>query len=801
MKISLNWLNELVPVSQDARGVQGLVDDLTMLGFEVESVTPFSRDLSGVICARITEVNPHPDADKLRLVTVDRGADGPLTLVCGAPNVRTGMRVPLARLGATLPGMDGPLKKAKIRGVVSEGMLCSNVELGLSDDHSGLLELDESWAVGESLQERLGCCDTVLDVDITQNRGDAFSILGLARELAACRKLPLSIPASPAPARSPQTLPLTVTIEECCAREAAPRYMGLLLDNVSVAPSPRWLQDRLEAVGLRAINNVVDVTNYVMWELGHPLHAFDLRQVRGSAIHVRFAQPGESFVTLDGATRELDGSEVLICDSERPVALGGIMGGENSGIADDTTSVLLECACFDPVVIRMGARRLNIASDSARRFERGVDMQNLDVVIQRAAGLLSELAGARIAGDTVDCHPAPRSWPEVTLRPQRANSLLGLQLSPDTMAAHLRSLGIEVHEDAGLLKCTAPGWRFDLEREVDFIEEIVRLEGYDSVPSALNARVPLDQPQDARPAFQRRLRDRLVQLGFRQISSYSMMDPAVLDAVWPARPSLIINNPLAAEMSRLRNSLLPSLLQAAIYNLNRRQRVVRLFELDREFHPDGQSDTGCREPRHLCAVLAGDFREAGWLGAGRTATVHDLREALLALLDELGATPEFRPCAEGPWSENSREVLLDGVSVGTFGEIRPQVLEALGGAEAVFAFDLDLEVLLARPTGERQFRSFPRQPAVHRDLSVLLDKAREAAEVEELIRKQSKGLLQDLRLFDVYEGQGVPAGKHSLSWALQFNSEERSLSDGDVEPVMRRIIAALERDLAATLRT
>jgi phenylalanyl-tRNA synthetase beta chain len=784
--------------------VSGIVHDLTMLGFEVESITAHSRDLTGVVCVRITDVQPHPDADKLRLVTVDRGPEGPLTLVCGAPNVRVGMQVPLARLGATLPGMDGPLKKAKIRGVVSEGMLCSEVELGLSTDHSGLLELDSGWTPGECLQERLGCCDTVIDIDITQNRGDAFSILGIARELSARRGLPLTLPASPLPPRSSHTLPLTVEIAEE-ARSAAPRYIGLVLDGVTVGPSPRWLRDRLEAVGLRSINNVVDVTNYVMWETGHPLHAFDLRQVKGNGIVVRHARAGEPFVTLDGASRSLDTGALLICDRERPVALAGIMGGENSGIADDTTAVLLECACFDPVVIRMGARALNLASDSSRRFERGVDMVNLQFVVDRAASLLGELAGARLAGDPVDCHPAPCHRPEVALRPARANALLGLQLDAATMARHLRSLGITVREQDGLLHCTAPGWRFDLEREVDYIEEIVRLQGYDSVPDSLSARVPLDQPQDPRPAFQRRLRDAMVGLGFRQTSTYSMVDPRVLEAVWPGRPALEISNPLAADMSRLRNSLLPSLLEAAVYNLNRRQRVVRLFELDREFHPDPTSGTGCREPRHLVAVLAGDHRETGWLAPGRTVTVHDLREALLCLLGGLSPeAPTFEalpdPADAGPFSENSRRVLLDGASLGILGQLRPQVVEALGGSEPVYAMDLDVETLLARPESQRQFRPFPRQPAVHRDLSLLLDKNKEAGAAETLIRQQAKGLLHGLRLFDIYEGQGVPEGSRSLSWSLQFCAEDRSLTDVEIDPVMKRILSALERELGATLR-
>jgi phenylalanyl-tRNA synthetase beta chain len=792
MKISLNWLAEFVPVDQDAAGVARLCEQLTMLGFEVESVERLERGLPGVVCARVERVEPHPDADRLRLVTVDHGAAGSLTLVCGAPNVAEGLLVPLARLGARLPGLGNePLKKAKIRGVVSEGMLCSDVELGLSDDHGGLKILaGDDWRPGRPLAEVYGLEDTVLDLEITQNRGDAFSILGVARDLAALNGWTLRRPALPAPERAPGDATAAISIDPDCT--GCLRYAGQRLDGLRVGPSPRWLVDRLEAVGLRAINNVVDATNYVMWELGHPLHAFDWRQIRGATIRVRFAAEGEGFTTLDGQERRLGAGHTLICDGERPVALGGIMGGLNSGIEDDTTEILLECAAFDPVNIRLGARQAGLASDSSRRFERGVDPEDAAAVLARCAALLGQIAGARVAGEMVEAIRGPRPRVRVRVRTARVNALLGWSLPTDRIRRHAEALGATCESDGAGLWITAPSWRFDLEREVDWIEEVVRLEGYGQVAEARSARVPLGQRPNPRREFAARVRELAVRLGYQQVMNYSMVDPALLARVLPGQPALRIRNPLAEELSALRTSLLPSLLQAAAYNLNRRNDDLRLFEIDREFHPDAASGTGCRENLRLAMLLAGRRVPEHWAAPAAPASVHDLKETARALLNELQLDGlDWHPYLDRVFSANSLEIRIQGRSLGRLGQLDPLLGEELGLAQPIFLLDLDLDELAQRQANAVRYRPFSRRPSVWRDLSVVGPQESSAGQWLEAIEAAGRPLLAEVGVFDLYQGRGLAPGEISRSFRLRFSDPERPLADADVEPAVAAIVAAL----------
>lgn len=803
MKISLNWLSDFLPVDPLEEGLDHLVHQLTMLGFEVESIEEIDRSLDGVVCAEIIAVEPHPDADKLRLVTVEHGADETLTLVCGAPNVAVGRKVPLARLGARLPGMDNkPLKQAKIRGVVSKGMLCSEVELGLSDDHEGLMLLEgEEWTSGRPLAEAIGYRDTVLDIEITQNRGDAYSILGIARDLAALNGWELLYPCCDSAPHAAKSRSPEITIDDDCASSGCPRYAGQLMSGVTVGPSPRWMVDRLEAVGLRSISNVVDVTNYVMWELGHPLHAFDLRQLKGGEIRVRFARQDESFTTLDGEERNLGSEHTLICDAERPVALGGIMGGLNSGIEADTTEILLECAAFDPVNIRMGARRAGLSSDSSRRFERGVDFDNIEQVLERARDLIAAVAGATIAGPVADAYPRPREIPVIKLRPARCTAILGIELAKERMEAHLQSLGCAVASRGTDLQVTPPSWRFDLEREIDLIEEVVRLEGYEQVPEATAARVPLGQRLNPPRDFATRLREEAVRLGYRQVMGYSMVDPAVQQRCGVEEELLRIRNPLSEDMAALRSSLLPSLVQTAVYNLNRRARQLRLFELDREFHLDPASDTGCREAMHLVLLMCGDRVPESWQGEAVALDVLDMKESVLALLNRFQVVGlRFNPYVDSFWSANSVEILNGAERLGVFGQLEPRFCELLGTEVPLFGADLDLEAMLACKRDGHRFEDFPRQPPVLRDLSFLCPAELPSGELEALLAKAGKPLLQSVRLFDIYQGKGVAAGKVSRSYRLEFNRADQTLRDEDVDPLIETMIKRAAKTLDAELR-
>jgi phenylalanyl-tRNA synthetase beta chain len=802
MKLSLNWLADFLPVDTSADGVKTLVHDLTMLGFEVESVDRIERSLEGVVCAKITAIDKHPDAEKLNLVTVDFGEE--LQLVCGAPNVAVGMMIPLAQVGAKLPGMDNkPLKKAKIRGVLSCGMLCSDVELGLSDDHAGLKELDPSdgWVPGRLLSEAYAFEDVVLDLEITQNRGDALSIMGLARDLAAHRGIELA---------SQETLSLEpdlpgssvkVTIEADCGKKACPRYSAVRMSGLTVAPSPRWMVDRLEAVGLRAINNVVDVTNYVMWEMGHPLHAFDLRQVHGEAIHVRFAEGGEKFVTLDGEERTLNAEHTMICDAERPVALGGIMGGLNSGIEDDTTELLLEIAAFDSVNIRMGARLAGLSSDSSKRFERGVDQDEIVSVLSRTLHLMASTAGAKQSGPLVDAHPTPRSRPTVRLRTKRTNSILGFNLSSAAIQKHLESLGIlctPVDQD---LDVQSPTWRFDLDREIDFIEEVVRLEGYDKVEESTTARVPLRARPDAFRDFLPHVRRVVQGLGFSQVKSYSMVEADILNRFYPDRPALTIRNPLSEDMAKLRTSLLPSLVQTALYNLNRRNLDLRLFEVDREFHPDPESDTGCREEKHLALLLSGQVEATSWRSEGREADFFAAKEVLVRLLEGLRLESyQMEPYLDECFSANSMAIRVGRERIGYFGQMNPVLAKELGVQQELFLLDLNLEKLFRFARSTSRYKAFSRFPAMSRDLCFVSDARVSAGEIEAIMRKKGGKLLTDLTHFDLYEGERIDEGQISRSWRLEFRSLDASLKDTDVEPLVKAMSTAVEKAFDAKLR-
>jgi phenylalanyl-tRNA synthetase beta chain len=805
MKISLNWLNDFIDVDQSADGVASLVHELTMLGLEVETQDRITAELEGVICARVDAIEAHPDAEKLRLVTVDFGAEEKLKLVCGAPNVYKGMLTMLAQLGARLPGFDNkPLKKAKIRGVESCGMLCSEVELGLSDNHDGIMDLSSAhWAAGKLAADEFAYSDVILDIEITQNRGDALSIFGVARDLAALRGVELRMPENLPLASSDSDKRARISIDEDCAQAGCPRYAGQLLEQVKVKPSPRWMINRLQAVGLRPINNVVDITNYVMWELGHPLHAFDLRNVKGSEIRVRFARDGEKFVTLDGEERTLNNAHTLICDAERPVALGGIMGGFNSGVEDDTSELLLECAAFDPVNIRMGARLAGLFSDSSRRFERGVDMENIPQVMQRVCSLLTQLADARISGGIEDVYPNPRQYPQVKVRASRLNDILGFDLDIERIRQHLEALGIncQLVEGENALMAVSPGWRFDLDREIDYIEEVARMEGYESIRLANRATIPLKLRNHPFQEFSLRIRDKVVGLAFNQVKSYSMVDPTLLKSCFPDRPMISIRKPLAEEMSVLRTSLLPSMIKTAIYNLNRRNDSLRLFELDREFHPDENSETGCREVWHLVMLQSGHSEEADWNSPGREYNFYNIKEAVQSLLAAIGLESyQLEEYADEVFSCNSLALKVGRDVIGQFGQLNPLLCENLGTEQALFAADLDIELAFKYCRKATKYKAYSRFPAVYRDLSVICSKQVSAGDLLTVIRKNGGKLLTDARIFDIYQGEGIPAEEISRSYRLSFSDQAKSLTESDVEPIFSKIVNGLKKKHAARLR-
>jgi phenylalanyl-tRNA synthetase beta chain len=794
VKISLNWLKDFVDFSVTP---EQMVSDLSMLGLETEKVEHKRRNLEGVVAARVSSVQPVPDSDHLSLCQVDTGREE-LQVICGAPNVRSGQTVCLATVGTVLPnGMK--IRQARIRGVESFGMLCSDRELELSDAHEGIREL-EDVALGTPLAELWNYEDTVLDLEVTQNRGDCLSIYGIARELSALYRLPLQLQdAALDESGEPAAADIRV---ELPSGLSCKRYTARVVRNVEVKPSPQWLIDRLEAVGIRAINNVVDITNYVMWQTGHPLHAFDLRNIKGKTIKVRNAQRDEIFRTLDGVDRKLTEETLLICDAQRAVAIGGIMGGENSGIADDTTDVLLECAWFDPINIRMSARRLGLMTDSSRRFERGVDPNDNEYVIDLAARLLQDLASGKVAPGRVDAYPEPITAPDITLRPERVNRILGMELPAEEQRSILERLQIRVEERDGKFVAIPPTFRSDLTREIDLIEEIIRLHGYDRVPTGSRSLIPLTGTENTFQQLRERLETLLTRSGCREISTYSMISRKAQQAVDPVLNPVTIVNPISDDLAVLRTSMLPSLLQSVAYNLNHYNRSVALFETGRIFLPDPESYNGTREKRVLAVALSGIRLAKSWDTRETPFDFFDLKglaEMLLAQF-QLPKAEEPEAAPENLFTTNSTALKLGETPAAVYGELQPRLLEEFHLDQPVYYLELQLDDLLDHFRLRTTITEISRFPDNQRDLTFVVGPGVSVGQLAEVIRKNGGKHLNSVEFIALYTGAGIPEGHRSLTFKLRFNSLRESLPDKKVDGQIDRIIKAVENTLEGKLR-
>ncbi len=853
MNISYNWLKQYVACDL---APEALAERLTMAGLEVDAVATVGFSLEGVVVGRVEHVRPHPNADRLVLCDVDLGpehhADGnPVQIACGAPNVAAGQHVPVATVGATLmlPGRDDPQKKqavtierATLRGEASRGMICSEREMGLSEDHGGIMVLEKNAEAGQPFAEYLAARgiepqDAVFDIELTPNRSDAASHVGVARDVAALTGRPLCLPAVDLPERGGAAAEaLAIDIQ---APEACPRYVGVLVRDVEVKESPTWLKRRLTAIGLRPRNNVVDVTNYVLHGGGQPLHAFDFDQIQGGKIIVREAASGEKFTTLDDVEHVLPEGALLICDAERPVALAGVMGGANSEVSAATTHVLIESAYFAPASIRRTARALGLSTDASYRFERGVDPAGQPRAAAWAARLIAELGGGAVVPGMVDAHPRPFTPPVVALRPARANRLLGLDLSAETMAGLLRAIGVHVQADEHvlrcapsaserperseevpfgvevLLRCTVPSFRPDLERGVDLIEEIARLHGYDRIPAPAHVRLPAAVPREApAQALRRAARARLSGMGFREIYTNSLLPkktaerfnvPALTGGAGRVAETL---KPISQEMAALRPSLLPGALRVMAHNASRGQTSLRLFELGHVFRQINSRETagagapGYAEHEALLVAMTGDAAEAGWDAAARAADVFDLKGAVEALLEALHVPAVRIETADAPLPLMAYHAAIYS------GEVRLGVLGRL--AEAVAAgYDLEAPVLTAElrwsalaqcvPGGAARYVPVPRFPPVERDLAVVVTRAQAAGPLLDVVRAEGQPLLRRASVFDLYEGAGLPEGTKSLAFGLRFGAD-RTLTDAEVDARIDAITQALAERFDARLR-
>jgi phenylalanyl-tRNA synthetase beta chain len=804
MRISLSWLAAYVPLPP----AEELARRLTAVGLEVEAVERVGAALDGVVAARIVSAEPHPQADKLTVTRVDAGGE-PQQVVCGARNWKVGDVVPLATPGTTLPG-GARIERATLRGVDSAGMLCSEKELGLAEEAGGLLLLPGDAVPGTPVARVLGIEDVVLEVNVTPNRPDALSHVGIAREVAAATGRKVTVPAAGLAQRLPAAAAsLKVRVE---APDRCFRYAARIVDGVRIGPSPGWLQRRLEACGVRAIANVVDATNFVLLEHGHPLHAFDLEKVAGGEIVVRMARPGEKLVTLDGVERKLSPDDLVIADRDRPSALAGVMGGGDSEISPGTTRVLLESAWFEPTGVRRTARRHGLHTEASHRFERGVDPAGVSAALDRCAAMIAALAGGTVRKGVVDASPRRHRRVDVALRWARPREILGMPVSRAEARRTLAALGFEERKSTprGAV-FGVPSWRLDVSREEDLVEEIVRLKGYDTIPETLPA-VASDTPAVPRDAqVAERARQALLAAGFSEAVNYSFVAPAELEALaagGEARRGIALKNPISAELAVMRTSLVPSLLRNAAHNLRQRVEDVRLFELASTYHPRPPglaSDCPAVEDPRLAGVALGRRHPVGW-GVGKDPLdFHDLKATLERLAAALGIDgirwtlggerwlhPRAAATLDAPGPEGARRIL------GAAGEVHPRVARAFDLPRGVLAFDLAFAEVLRLARLVPGHADVPRFPAVLRDLAVVVAEDVEASRVLALVREEP--LAEDVTLFDVYRGAPIPEGRKNLAMAIRYRAGDRTLTDAEADAAHGRIVERLRGALGAALR-
>ena len=790
MKFSEAWLREW---ANPSISTEQLIAQLTMAGLEVDGVEKAAPDFDNVVVAQIISAEQHPDAEKLRVCQVTNGAQQ-LQIVCGAANARAGIKVPLAMIGATLPG-GMAIKQAKLRGVESFGMLCGASELGLPDVIDGLLELPADAPLGEKLRTYFQLDDNIIEVGLTPNRGDCLSILGMAREVSVLNSVALNTPDIPAVApNSDERLPIQVDLTADC-----PRYVGRVVRHVDVSkPTPLWMQERLRRGGIRSIDAVVDITNYVMLELGQPMHAFDLQNIQGGIV-VRGAKAGEKLELLNGQQLELAAGNLVICDHEKPLALAGIMGGQYSGISTGTKHLFLESAFFTPLNLAGRARSYGLHTDSSHRFERGVDAQLARKAIERATALLLEICGGE-PGPVCECvseKDLPVT-PVINLRRARIAQMLGFNVADARVESILTALGMTLAPTATGWSVTVPSYRFDIAIEVDLLEELARIYGYNHLPVSHPAAPGelLASPERVTPTQQ--MRRHLQALGYQEAITYSFIDPQWQKDFDPALAPVVLTNPISADMSVMRTSLVPALAAAVRYNQNRQQPRVRLFELGLRFVPGA---SGLQQEGVIAAIIAGARAPESWTEKSPAVDFFDIKgdlESLLAACGLVGRVTFTAASRAGLHPGQSAQVCLDGAGIGFIGALHPQLARGWDLSGPVYVFEL-----LIAPISERKvprFKELSKFPEVRRDLAIILSEDVPVAEVVSAATTAAGELLADLVVFDVYNGKGIEPGRKSVAIGLTFQHSHRTLSDDDVNQAVNAVINVLQTQFEASLR-
>jgi len=789
MKLSERWLREWVDPPVDTAD---LVMQLTMAGLEVDGTTPAAPGFSSVVVGKVESVEPHPNADKLSVCSVDVGAKEKLGIVCGAPNVRAGMKAPVALVGGMLPG-GMKIKRAKLRGVESTGMLCSERELGLGESHEGLWDLPADAPAGADLREWLALDDQVIEVDLTPNRGDCFSVLGVAREVALMNDMPLAGPdISAVPARTADEFPVEVRAPEAC-----PRFVGRVVRGLDPeARTPLWMREKLRRAGLRPIHPVVDVTNIVMLELGQPMHGFDLATLREGVV-VRMAEAGERIVLLDGREAELETDMLVIADHGGPRAVAGIMGGEDSGVSASTRDVFFEVAFFAPLAVAGRARRLGLHTDASLRFERGVDPEHQRRAVERATALLLEIAGGE-PGPVIE-RVAPEHLPErlpVSLRRERLDLLLGCAVPGDEVERILGGLGMAVHPGSTGWTATPPPHRFDIQLEVDLVEEIARIHGYNQLPEARGAGAAVlgEAPEGRVP--ESRIADTLVSRGYQEAVTYSFVDPELQARLFPESESLPLANPISSELSRMRVSLWPGLLQVLEHNLSRRQARIKIFEQGLRFILEANE---LKQLNTVSGLLAGRRWPEQWGAEATRFDFHDAKRDVETLLGLTGVEFRFEPAAHPALHPGqAARILRNREPVGWLGALHPRLVRALDLEQTPFLWELDEQLSFAAELPE--FKEISRFPAIRRDIAVLVDRSIPIQAMLDGIRAAGGTLLKECVIFDVYRGERIDSSLKSVAFGLILQESSRTLTDEEADRVVGEVVARLETEFGARIR-
>ena len=804
MTISLQWLRVYLDLDWSWWTVDRLSQALTDLGLEVEHVHDQAATFRRFVVGYVVDRQPHPKADKLSVCTVDVGEAEPRTIVCGAPNVAAGQFVPVALDGAVVPNGGFAIGRRTLRGIDSNGMICSRSELGISEDHDGIWVLggkEDALAVGQPLADYLGMTDVVMEIGITPNRADALSHIGVARDLAALAGATVRLPDVATPPSTGSSVHVNIPDATLCRR-----FMVRRIDGVRVVPSPPWLQQRLEAIGLRSRNAIVDVTNYVMHECGQPLHAYDATTVTDGTFVVQTAGAAgvTSYTTLDGKERNLDASMLLICDAVGPVGIAGVMGGEHSEIADTTTSVLLESAWFDPTSIRRTAKTLGLATDASYRFERGVDIDAVEWALDRATQLITELAGG-VALERVDAYPMPLTPATFAVRFEKVRAINGIDVSNDTIVENCKAVGCIV-TDVTETGCTvtAPSWRMDVTAEIDIVEEVMRLYGVNNIPVASHARIATMAPaiptalqrSTLGPAMRRMLIDR----GCMECRTTVQTSPDLIEAV--GLPAVALKNPLGREYSMLRTSLVPHLLQVASRNQRHGAQTIRLIEQGKVMMQNETSDLGVTEEERLCVLIAGQA-EHHWSSGTRVLDLYDLKGLVLDAFDRVGLrdvtlVPDTTEALGTMWSDNRLAIMRGTQRIGTAGQIEPSVVQQTEAEGNVYAAEWTIALTPAtRPT----YRPASVYPAVRRDVAFVVQDAVAAGDLVASARRAATELVRDIDIFDVFrDAKVLGEGRKSIGVAITLRSDERTLVDADVDAAVASIVTAVQSTFDATIR-